>query len=658
MRNISLLTGMILISSVALHAGSYTVISPDGKIKATVNVDKTLTWSLEKDTETIFFPSAIGLQIDGAKIQPGINPKVKNVKRRAVDETLIADVPTKFREVRDNYNELTLTMAGNWGVQFRVYDNGAAYRLFLTGKGEATVNSETVEFVMPDSTMTYWPIDNVKDFITSQESSFEHLALSEVDPSLNGYLPIYMTTPGRATRVVITEADVEDYSNLFVNSDAQSTLKGVFPHAIKEIRLRPGTDRTEDIVELYPYIARVNAKRSLPWRVVMIADDDAGLLENYLAWQLSSPSVIGDTSWIKPGIISWDWWSMLNVYGVDFEAGVNTDTYKYIIDFAAAHEIPYILLDEGWSQSTWDLKHYKPEVNVEELVKYGEERGVGLVLWGLWNPLDLDVEGILDVYRDWGVKGIKIDFMNRSDQYMVNFYERVAKAAADRHLLVDFHGAYKPCGIHRKYPNVMTFEGVLGMEHCKDSRDVNPRHNLILPFTRMMAGPMDYTPGAVKTATQEDFMINFNHPMALGTRGQQAALFVVYESPLQMMADSPSNFNTAPEYASYLASIPTVWDETIGIRAQIGEYLVMARRAGETWYIAALTDWTPRDMSVILDFLPEGEWTMTTLADGVNAHREATDYKITTTNVSAGDTIDFQMAPGGGWTAILEPLQK
>ncbi|MBD5214169.1 MAG: glycoside hydrolase family 97 protein [Bacteroidales bacterium] len=655
MRNFSLLSGMILLSSVALHAGSYTVVSPDGKIKATVDDSgSSLTWSVEKDGEVILKPSRISIDIQDRKKS---DARIKSVKKRSVDETLTADVPTKFREIRDHYNELTLKMAGDWGVNVRVYDNGAAYRIFLDRKGSQIISNEVVEFAMPDSTMAYWPMDHFKDFVTPQECSFEHLALSEIDPTLNGYLPIYMTTPGKATRVVVTEADVDDYTNLFVNTDSLSVLTGVFPHVIKDVRLRPGHDRTEDILELYPYIAEVKGPRTLPWRVVMIESDDRGLLENTLAWQLSSPSVIGDASWIKPGIISWDWWSMLNVYGVDFEAGVNTDTYKYIIDFAAENGIPYILLDEGWSQSTWDLKHYKPEVNVEELVRYGNERGVGLVLWGLWNPLDLDVEGILDVYRDWGVKGIKIDFMNRSDQYMVNFYDRVAKAAADRHLLVDFHGAYKPCGIQRKYPNVMTFEGVLGMEHSKDSRDINPRHNLILPFTRMMAGPMDYTPGAVRTATQEDFMINFNHPMSLGTRGHQGALFVVYESPLQMMADSPSNFKTVPDYAQFLASIPSVWDETIGIRAKIGEYLVIARRAGEDWYVAAMTDWTPRDMSVTLDFLPEGEWTMTTLADGVNAHREATDYKISTTGVKAGDTVDFHMAPGGGWTAILKPVK-
>ena len=349
----------------------------------------------------------------------------------------------------------------------------------------------------------------------------------------------------------------------------------------------------------------------------------------------------------------------MNLYGVDFEAGANMDTYRYYIDFAAEHGIEYVLLDEGWSQGTWDITHYKPEINIEELVKYGESRGVGIVLWALWNPLAHDIEGTLDVYRDWGVKGIKIDFMDRSDQDMVNFYDHVGRAAAERHLLVDFHGAYKPCGVQRKYPNVMTFEGVMGMEYHKTpERSVTPRHNLTLPFIRNLAGPMDYTPGAVNTATEEDYLPNWTHPMALGTRAHQAALFVVFESPLQMVCDSPSNYNQAPGYADFIGSVPTVWDETIALDAAIGEHLVMARRNGDNWYIGAMTDWTPRDMELVLDFLPAGTWKMRSFADGRNAHRQATDYKISDTIVRQGDKIKFHMAPGGGWAAVLTPVQQ
>lgn len=656
MKIFSFVSGMILFTCVALKAGSYTVVSPDSLIKVHVNIDGRLSWSIVKDDKVIMDKSLLALDINELKINPGINPKVLKVSRRHVDELLIVDVPTKFNPLRDYYNELTLNMAGNYSVQFRAYNNGAAYRFVLNHKGKLTVNDETVEFNMPQGTEVWWPMDNFHDFVTPQEVSFEKRLLTSLDSNMKGFLPIHTITPDDI-RVVFTEADVEYYTNLFLTADSCNLLRGEYPHVIKESRLKDGSDRTEEILELNPYIAVIDGRRSLPWRIAMISDNDAGLLENALAWQLSSPSVIRDASWIKPGKISWDWWSMLNVYGVDFESGVNTPTYKYIIDFAAEHGLEYILLDEGWSRDTWDIKNFKPEVDVPELVRYGSEKGVGIVLWALWNPLDLDIEDILDVYEGWGVKGIKIDFMNRSDQYMVNFYERVAKAAADRHLLVDFHGAYKPCGIQRKYPNVMTFEGVLGMEHDKDSRDINPVHNLILPFTRMLAGPMDYTPGAVNNATQEDFAINFNHPMSLGTRAQQAALFVVYESPLQMVADSPSNFKLAEEYAAFLSMIPTVWDETIGIDARVGEHLIMARRNREKWYIAALTDWTPRDMQVNLYFLHDGKWKMTTFADGMNAHKQATDYRISNSIVSNKDSVSMHLAPGGGWVAILEPIK-
>ena len=411
-------------------------------------------------------------------------------------------------------------------------------------------------------------------------------------------------------------------------------------------------------------MAGTDGSRARPWRIVMVSPDDASLLENYLAWQLSGESVVEDASWVKPGRISWDWWSNLNVYGpdVDFEAGVNTDTYKYFIDFAAKHGFEYILLDEGWSAGTLDIKHYKPAVNVEEIIDYGRKKGVGVVLWALWNPLAEDIEGTFDIYQKWGAAGVKIDFMDRSDQEMVNFYDAVGKAAADRHLVVDFHGAYKPSGMQRKYPNVLTFEGVLGNEYNKGegtgwNASVTPDHYLMIPFIRNLAGPMDFTPGAVHNVTREDYHGAFSHPVTLGTRANQAAMFVVFESPLQMICDSPSNYNNAPGYAEFLSKIPVTWDETIGLDAEIGDYLMMARRKGDKWYIAAMTDWTPRDLTLNLDFLPEGKWTMESMADGRNAHREATDHKFETKTVSTGDTLDLHLAPGGGWVAILTPVK-
>ena len=669
MKRISIVLGLIAVSGVASFAGSYTVVSPDKLVTIKVETGKTLTWSVMRDGETLVEPSAIGLDIDGAKVQPGVNPKVKKVTRRSVDEVLHPVVPTKFSDVRDNYNEMTLKMAGDFSVQFRAYDNGAAYRFVTSRPGDMTVNSETVEMNMPQGTVAYWPVYPMRhNYMSSQESLFEKKQLDSISASNPGYLPIYMQTPA-GTRVVVTEAGVDDYANLFFEGSESNSLNGVFPKIIKKKRMKTpeegwGSDRTEVVLELQPYMAVTDGSRALPWRIVMVSPDDASLLENYLAWQLSGESVVEDASWVKPGRISWDWWSNLNVYGpdVDFEAGVNTDTYKYFIDFAAKHGFEYILLDEGWSAGTLDIKHYKPEVNVEEIIDYGRKKGVGVVLWALWNPLAEDIEGTFDIYQKWGVAGVKIDFMDRSDQEMVNFYDAVSKAAADRHLVVDFHGAYKPSGMQRKYPNVLTFEGVLGNEYNKGegtgwNASVTPDHNLMIPFIRNLAGPMDFTPGAVHNVTREDYHGTFSHPVTLGTRANQAAMFVVFESPLQMICDSPSNYNNAPGYAEFLSKIPVTWDETIGLDAEIGDYLMMARRKGDKWYIAAMTDWTPRDLTLNLDFLPEGKWTMESMADGRNAHREATDHKFETKTVSTGDTLDLHLAPGGGWVAILTPVK-
>lgn len=669
MKRISIVLGLIAVSGVASFAGSYTVVSPDKLVTIKVETGKTLTWSVMRDGETLVEPSAIGLDIDGAKVQPGVNPKVKKVTRRSVDEVLHPVVPTKFSDVRDNYNEMTLKMAGDFSVQFRAYDNGAAYRFVTSRPGDMTVNSETVEMNMPQGTVAYWPVYPMRhNYMSSQESLFEKKQLDSISASNPGYLPIYMQTPA-GTRVVVTEADVDDYANLFFEGSESNSLNGVFPKIIKKKRMKTpeegwGSDRTEVVLELQPYMAVTDGSRALPWRIVMVSPDDASLLENYLAWQLSGESVVEDASWVKPGRISWDWWSNLNVYGpdVDFEAGVNTDTYKYFIDFAAKHGFEYILLDEGWSAGTLDIKHYKPAVNVEEIIDYGRKKGVGVVLWALWNPLAEDIEGTFDIYQKWGAAGVKIDFMDRSDQEMVNFYDAVGKAAADRHLVVDFHGAYKPSGMQRKYPNVLTFEGVLGNEYNKGegtgwNASVTPDHYLMIPFIRNLAGPMDFTPGAVHNVTREDYHGAFSHPVTLGTRANQAAMFVVFESPLQMICDSPSNYNNAPGYAEFLSKIPVTWDETIGLDAEIGDYLMMARRKGDKWYIAAMTDWTPRDLTLNLDFLPEGKWTMESMADGRNAHREATDHKFETKTVSTGDTLDLHLAPGGGWVAILTPVK-
>lgn len=639
----------------AMSARDYSLASPDGNVSVTVNVSDSLSFSVRYGDEQILDLSRIALDVKGQDRAFGDRPVIRKASRTSVDRTLEAVVPTKFREVRDCFNELRLSFRGGWSVVFRAYDSGVAYRFETSlGDGRIYVRDETACYNFSDDCTAYWANEKNPDFISHCEASFQPVKLSGIEKEKYSYLPVSMLTAG-GTRVVVTETDLLDYPNLFLFGGRGASLEAELPHVILETEMR--TDRDVNVLRKADYIAETRATRTFPWRIFTLGDDRS-LLENTLPWQLASPEYSDDTAWIRPGKISWEWWCMLNVYGVDFKAGVNTQTYKYYIDFAARTGLEYILMDEGWSASTMDIMNPKPGLDLHELIRYGNEKGVGIVLWTLWTPMMKDMEKILDTYRDWGIKGIKIDFMQRTDQPMVNFYEDVARECFERHLIVDFHGSFKPAGLQRKYPNVMSYEGVYGMEHDKCSSDISPEHDLVLPFTRMVAGPMDYTPGATINATKEDFAIRWNHPMSQGTRAHQAAIFIAFESPVQMLCDSPSNYYREPEFTHFIASVPTVWDETVAIEAKAGDYLLIARRSGDTWYVAGLNDWTRRELALPLDFLGNGEYTAEIFKDGVNADSWAEDYKCETAVVSSGDILPVVMANGGGWAAIIRPSVK
>jgi len=370
-------------------------------------------------------------------------------------------------------------------------------------------------------------------------------------------------------------------------------------------------------------------------------------------WLLESPSQVQDTSWIKPGKVSWDWWNANNVYGVDFKAGINTETYKYYIDFAAKYGLQYIILDEGWYK-LGNVLQVVPEINMEELTAYARQKNVGIILWVVWKTLDDQLIPTLDQYSKWGIKGIKVDFMQRSDQIVMNFYERVSRECAKRKMLVDFHGDQKPASMTRTWPNLINAEGVRGMEWSKWSADAEPEHNVTLPFTRMFLGPMDYTPGAMKNASKTNFAPIFGQPMALGTRCHQLAMYVVFEAPLQMLADSPTNYLREPEIMDFLGPVPTEWDDTKVLDARIADYILVARRNGKDWWIGAMSDWTARDLNADLSFLGDGNFTIDAYQDGVNADHAASDYKKTTSRVTKNDKLKIHLAPGGGWAARIQ----
>lgn len=630
-------------------ANTYSLNSPNKALQLGIEFHEgKLSWSISRSGEEIMGLSEIAIDIEGIK-----SNRILSAKRKAADEMLEAIVPVKYRHIRDHYNSLTLKMNGGLKVEFRAYNDGAAYRFITSGKGRVSVAGETSEWNFPAQSRAYWAGERNPDYITHCEALFKEQTLGGIGTDSYSYLPLSLTTP-EGTRVVITESDLRDYPNMMLRTDGKGGLKAEFPHVIEEFEMR--TDRDVTISRLSEHIAHTDRQRSYPWRIAIVGSD-AQILESTLPWQLASPEVKADYSFVKAGKVSWEWWSSVNLFDVDFKAGINTQTYKHFIDFAAEWGLEYILLDEGWSVSTLDITHPREELKLQEIIDYGKEKGVGVVLWTLWTPMWTDLESILDVYEDWGVAGIKIDFMQMQDQNMVNFYERVAAECLKRGMVVDYHGAFKPAGLQRTYPNAMTFEGVLGLEHDKDSRDISPGHDMVLPFTRMVAGPMDYTPGAVGNATADDFSILWYHPISQGTRSHQAALFVVYESPLMMICDSPSKYRQAENYISFISRIPTVWEYTSVQEAKAGEYLIISRRTADgRWYSAALTDWTERELTLDTSFLEKGTWEVLIHRDGINADRWAEDYCVDKIIINAGEAVSLQLAKGGGWVAEFKKL--
>ena len=590
----------------------------------------------------------LSLDVEHKKL--GEDPKVIDARERSYDQTVEPTVRQKFARIRDNYNELRLTMEGGYAVVFRAYNEGAAYRLETSlPEKQVKIYGEEASFNFPANFIVYYPQED--SFFSHNERKYLPQRLHEIAPQFIASLPAVVDVLEGA-KVAIAESDLEDYPGLFLRGTGGNGIAATFPPYPLEEKLEG--DRDFRVVKSADYIAITSGTRSFPWRVIGVAEKDGDLLTNQIVYLLEKPSQLQDTSWIKPGKVAWDWWNANNIYGVDFKAGINTQTYKYYIDFAAKYGIPYIILDEGWYKLGNALE-VVPEVNIPELTAYGKQKNVGVILWLVWKTLDDQLIPALDQYEKWGIKGIKVDFMQRNDQLLVNYYYKVSRETAKRKMLVDFHGAQKPASMTRTWPNLISTEGVRGMEWSKWSADSEPKHNVTLPFTRMFLGPMDYTPGAMRNATKLTFAPIFGQPMALGTRCQQLAMYVVYESPLQMLSDSPSNYLREPEIMDFLAPVPTEWDETKVLDARIADYVVVARRNGHDWYVGAMTDWTPRDLEIDLSFLPEGSFTMEAYQDGVNADRYASDYKKTTTKVDRTTKLKLQLASGGGWAARIHP---
>ena len=625
---------------------SYDLRSPDGRIEIRIRSAEQLRYDVLLKGRAVLENCTISLDVEHKKL--GLQPKLIDAKQRSFDQIVEPVVRQKFARIRENYNELKMNMDGGYDVVFRAYNEGAAYR-FETSMPQQQVRiyGEESAFNFPSNFIVYYPQED--SFFSHNERKYLPQHLSEIAPEFLATLPAVVDVGGGA-KVAIAESDLESYPGLWLKGTGGHGLAATFPPY--PLRQSLTGDRDYKVVESADYIAVTAGTRSFPWRVIGIADRDGDLLTNQIVYLLEKPSQVQDTSWIKPGKVAWDWWNANNVYGVDFKAGINTETYKYYIDFAAKYGIAYIILDEGWYK-LGNVLEVVPEINMEKLTAYAKQKNVGIILWVVWKTLDDQLVPALDQFQKWGVKGIKVDFMQRSDQLLIDYYHRVSRECAKRKMLVDFHGDQKPATMTRTWPNLISTEGVRGMEWSKWSAESEPKHNVTLPFTRMFLGPMDYTPGAMRNATKATFAPISSQPMALGTRCHQLAMYVVFESPLQMLSDSPSNYMREPEIMEFLAPVPTVWDETKVLDGRIADYVIVARRNGRDWYVGAMTDWTPRNLEIDLSFLPEGNFSMDAYQDGVNAERNASDYKKTTTPVNRTTKVKLQLVSGGGWAARI-----
>lgn len=636
--------------------------SPDGKLKSTITVGDKLTYDISCNGQQVLAPSPISATLDNGKVW-GDKACLAKVTEKKNDTQI--DAPF-YRSscVRDYYNELTLRFKGDYSVVFRAYNDGVAYRFVNHAKKPFCILNEEVDYRFPADVTASVPYVNAgKDgdyngqFHNSFENVYTTAPISQLNKERLMFLPLVVqATP--EVKVCITETDLNNYPGLYLtNAKGSNSLSGIqapYPKTMKQgghnnLQMRVQT-REE-------YIAKVDGPRNFPWRVAVVTTRDTQLAASNLSYLLAEPSKLSDTSWIKPGKVAWEWWNDWNLCGVDFKTGVNNATYKAYIDFASQYGIEYVILDEGWAVNLKaDLMQVVKEIDLKELVDYAAARNVGIILWAGYYAFERDMENVCRYFSEMGVKGFKVDFMDRDDQLMTDFNNRAAAMCAKYHLILDLHGTHKPAGLNRTYPNVLNFEGVHGLEQMKwrPAGFDQITYDVMIPFIRQVAGPMDYTQGAMRNATRENYYPSNSEPMSQGTRCHQLAMYIVLESPFNMLCDSPSNYMREPESTSFIAQVPTVWDETVVLDGKMGEYIITARRKGDTWFVGGLNNWDARDVEVDLSFLSSGSHKAVLFKDGVNAHRTARDYKREEVSVSSAQPLKVHLAPGGGFTLQID----
>lgn len=633
---------------------TYSLTSPNGKLKVEVRADGQLTYSVQCGDKTILSPSNIGLVLEGGTII-GKNPGIKGTIRKKITDHI--DAPFyRSRKFVATCNELNLKLKEGFGVLFRAYDEGVAYRFYTTQKKEVAIQNEIADFCFDKDYTAYLSHSTNKKepLAMAYQNIYEAKPLSQASGQL-AFLPATVDY-GNGVKLTILESDLEAYPGMFVQAE-NGQLKGVFAQLPKETAFYPWRVQ-KYVTKREAVIARTRGVRSYPWRVLAITEKDTDMPVNNLVYALASPNRIGDTSWIETGKVAWEWWNDWGLKGVDFKAGINMPTYKHYIDFASRNGVEFVVLDEGWyDPKSGDMLTVIPELDLTELIAYGRSKGVGIILWTVFNLLDTQLNAACEKYAAMGVKGFKVDFLDRDDQQAVEMVYRIAEATAKHRLTLDLHGIYKPTGLNRTYPNIINFESVFGMEEVKWTtleKDM-PLYDVTFPYIRMMAGPVDYTPGAMRNGSKTDWKAIYSNPMSMGTRCHQLATYMVHDSPLTMLCDAPTNYTGEQECVDFITSIPCEVDETRILSGVMGESIVTARRKDINWYIGGMTNWTERDIALDFSFLGEGETYRATLfKDGVNANKQAQDYKREELTIDRNSRLTLHLASGGGFAMKLE----
>jgi alpha-glucosidase len=650
MKKILLLTTFAFFA-LSVFAQKYKLSSPNGKLKTEIEIKNGISADLIKEGNSAISIQNISMATGNEK-ELFSDFKVQKANRKSVNETVIPEIKEKAAVLTNSYNELEIRFKTGNAITFRLFDEGLAYRFSTFLKDSITIYKENLNINLEISDSVRFQAS--KSFNSSYETPYEHRIISGIEKDELCHLPL-LVEKQNGLFVMITEADLYNYPGLWLKGTGKAAFTATNPPYPKKLSYTGSIYGHGQISETENFIAKVTGTRTFPWRIFAVASDETELIANNMVYLLATPNVLKDVSWIKPGVVMFDWWAKNNVFGVDFKAGVNTETAKYFIDYCAKMGFRYFLFDDGWCAKE-DLLQEVDGLDIAEVTAYAKTKGVDVMLWVIWHSLQRQWDEAFDLFEKWGIKGIKMDFMNRDDQKMVEFYEAVAKKAAEKKMVVNYHGAYKPCGLRRKYPNVLTREALIEFEYNGWTNEANPVHHNLLPYIRGFAGPMDYIPATMRNSTKDNFRPVGDYPMGIGTRAHAMALFVILNSPMTMLPDAPSDYKREQECTDFIAKIPVEWDETKLLQGKIEKYTVMARRSGNEWFVGAITNYDPRSLELKTDFLKPAKYKLEAIQDGINASTRAEDYKRIEMEFTAGETLKLNLAAGGGWVARISEI--